>query len=103
MFAALVVRGGTESPRRRRFEFKAIDETVEGKVEVEARLFAVGDHIEPGFQLVAHSDGDRVIDELGAIRFAELIKMLTGKFQPAREWIAADDSRSQRAFFHFGC
>src|SRR5690606_965215 len=46
MLAALIVRGRAEAPRRRALELDPFEEAVEGKVEVEPRLLAVGDDIE---------------------------------------------------------
>jgi hypothetical protein len=46
--AALVVRGRAPPPGRRAFEVDAFEVAVEGEVEVEPRLLAIGHHVEPG-------------------------------------------------------
>jgi hypothetical protein len=100
VLAPLIVRRRTETPRRCRFQFDAFDEAVERKVEIEPRLLAVGDDIEVGVHLILDRDGDGVVDQLGAIRLAELRQMLAGEFEPTRERITANDSGAKRSFFH---
>ena len=62
VFAALVVGGRAEVAGGGALEFDALDETVEGEVEVKAGLFAVGDDVETGVELVAERGGHGVVD-----------------------------------------
>jgi len=99
VFAALIVGGRTEATRRRGFEFDAFDETIERQIEIEPRLFAVGDHVKAGVELVAHGDGDGVVDQFRAVCAAEAVEVLAGKFQPRRKRVAADDGSANGCSF----
>jgi hypothetical protein len=96
------MRRRTEAPRRGGFQIDAFNESVEREIEIQPRLLAIGDDIKPGVQLVLDGDADRVINHLAAIGFAELVEMLAGELQPAREGVAADDGGAKRVFFHGG-
>ena len=100
MFATLVVGRRAEPARRRTLKFDALEEAVKRQVEVEPRLFAVGDHVEPGGELIVHGGDDSIIDHLLAVGVAELLEVLAGELKPAGEGVAADDGRAQRLLFH---
>lgn len=100
VFAALVVRGRAEAAWRSGFEFDAFEESVEGKVEVQAGLLAVGDDVEAGVELIGDSDADGVIDEFGAVGFAELREVLDGELKPSGKRVTADDGGAERARIH---
>src|SRR5689334_3126304 len=100
MLAPLIVRRRTEPPRACRLQVNPLQKSIEGKVEVETRLFTVGDHIEPGLDLIANRNRYRVVDQFRPVRLAEFIEVRAGEFEPAREWVAADHCRSQRLLFH---
>ena len=42
-----------------------MDEAVKGKIEIQARLFAIGDHVQAGVDLISESDDDGVIGQFG--------------------------------------
>ncbi len=88
--AALIVRGRAEPAAGLVVELEPVEEGVEGQVEVEARLFAVGDDVEAGPKLVADGRPDGVAGRLLAVVGPELGEMLAGELEPAREGIAAD-------------
>ena len=92
---ALVVRGRAEQPRRRPL-LDPIDEAVEAEVEVEPRLLPVRDSVEPGGDLVVHRGDHGVLLELGQVVGGEIVEVVGGIFQPARERVAPDHRRSQR-------
>jgi len=75
---------------------------VEGEVEVEAGLFAVGDDVESGGELVADGDGGGVVLQLGDVVRTELVEVGAGKQKPSGKGIAADDGGSERAGVHGG-
>src|SRR5262245_20006822 len=89
--SSLVMRGRTEPARRRAFAFQAIQVRVKGKVEIEARLFAVGDDVEAGAYLIVECGNDGVLLQLSAVVGAEFIKIGAGEFQPAGQGITADN------------
>ena len=93
--AALVVGRRTEAPRRRALQLDAGEEAVERQVEVEARLLAVGDHVEPGSDLVVDRRDDGIVLQLGAVGRSELVEVVDGVQQPAGQRIAADHRRAQ--------
>ena len=95
MTRALVVRGRAEQPRRRPL-LDPIDEAVEAEVEVEPRLLPVRDGVEPGGDLVVHGGDHGVLLELGQVVGGEIVEVVGGIFQPARERVAPDHRRSQR-------
>ena len=100
VFATLVVGRRAEPARRRTLKFNALEEAVKRQVEVEPRLFAVGDHVEPGGVLVVHRCGHGIVDHLLAVGVAEFLEVLAGELKPAGERVAADDGRAQRLLFH---
>ena len=89
--AALIVGGWTEAAGGGGFEFEAIEEPVEGEIEIEPGLFAVGDDVKAGLKLIADGDADSVIDQFGAVGATELVEVLAGEFQPPGEGVTADD------------
>ncbi len=93
MAPPLVVSGRAEAATRFVVELEPVDERVEGEVEVEARLFPVGDHVEPCTELVADRSPDRIARRLLAVVRAELVEVRAGKLEPAWERIAPDDGR----------
>jgi hypothetical protein len=98
--SSLVMGGGAEATLGRGFELDAIEETVEGKVEIEAGLFAIGDDIEAGFELVMDGDGDGVVDGFIAIGVTELVEVKGGELEPAGQGIASDDGGAKWARLH---
>src|SRR5256885_1219968 len=100
MLPALIVGGRTKAAWRTRFQFDPFEKTVEGEIEVEPCLFAIGDYIHARGKLVVNGDCNRVLNELSSIVRAKFIEVIAGKLQPARKRIAADDGRSQRMIFH---
>ena len=95
--AALVVRRRPEAPRGRVLELDPFEVAVEREVEVEPRLLAVGDHVEPGGDLVVHGRDHGVLLQLGDVVRAELVEVRRRVLEPARERIAADDGRPDHA------
>lgn len=69
----------------------AFEIAVEGEIEIEARLFAIGDNVESGGNLIVDGGNDSVFLQFGAVGLAKLIKVRTGEFEPAGEWVTADD------------
>jgi hypothetical protein len=100
MFAALIVGGWAESPRRRGFEFNSLQKSVEGEVEIEAGLLAIRDDIEPGIQLIVQGRDHGVIDHLLAVGFTELVEMSAGELKPSWERITANDRRAEWLWLH---
>jgi hypothetical protein len=103
VFSALVMRGRTKSARRSIFEFNALKIAVEGEIEIEARLFAIGDDIEAGSHLVMDGGDDGVFLKFGAIGFADLVEVRAGEFEPTGERVTADDRGPKRKLFHKRC
>src|SRR5512132_970436 len=100
MASPLVVSGRAEAATRFVVELEPVDERVEGEVEVETGLFPVGDHVEPGPELVADRGPDRVARCLLTVVGAELVQMRSGELEPAGERIAPDDGRANGAVRH---
>src|SRR5687768_18526161 len=101
MAPALVVRRGAEVATRLTLEFEAVQERVEREIEVEARLFPIGDHVEPGAELIPDRRPDRVASRLLAVIRAELVEVRSRQLQPAGKRVAADDSRPDRLVRHY--
>ena len=99
MAAALVVRRRPVAPGRCRLEVDALDIAVERQIEVEASLLAIGDHVEPGAQLVAERGDDRVVLYLGDVVGTKRIQMCRGMLEPAREGIGTNNGRAQGLLF----
>jgi hypothetical protein len=76
--------------------------SVKRQIEIQPRLFAVGDDVQSGRRLIVNGREDGVFLQLRAIGLAELIEMLAGEFQPAGKRVTANDCGSQRLFFHNG-
>ena len=86
MLAALVVRGRAEPPRRRGFEFDALEVSVERKIEIEPRLLAVGDHVQPGRDLIVHGRDHRVVlDFARRRRWPNSFEVLRRRIRASRE------------------
>lgn len=100
VLAPLVVCWRSPPAGRRVFQGQALEVAIERQVEIQPRLFAVGDDIQAGSQLILDSGGNRIILQFPQVVRAELVEMLTGKFQPAGERVTADDGRSQRLHTH---
>ena len=83
VLAALIVRRRAEAARRRRLQFNPLEEAVERQIKIQPRLFAIGDDVEAGRDLVMNGRDDRVIFQLLAVGFTELVEVLTGKLEPA--------------------
>jgi hypothetical protein len=95
VFSTLIVSGRSEASQRRTLEFDALKITVKGEIEVESSLLAVGDDIKTGRHLVVNGSDDCVFLKFRAVGFAELIEVVAGEFEPAGEWIAADDGGAE--------
>jgi hypothetical protein len=98
--AALVVRGRAKPAGWRRFKFDALQETVEGEVEIEPGLLAVRDDVETGFHLVVQGGDHGVINHFLAVGLTELVEVTAGELEPARERVAADHGRAQGLRLH---
>src|SRR5207244_752157 len=85
MLPALVVSRRPEPARRLAVALDSFEVAVEGEVEVEPGLLPVGDHVEPGRELVADSAGDCVLDELGEVVETEVAEVLARVLEPAGE------------------
>ena len=94
VFSPLVVRRRPEAARRSRTASNAFQSSVEREIEVIARLFAVGNHVQPGRHLVVYRHDDRVIPQFFDIGVAELLQVRRSKLQPSGKGIAAHHSRS---------
>ena len=81
---ALVVRGRPEQPRRRAL-LDPFEAAVEAEVEVEPRLLAVRDGVEPGGDLVVHGRDHGVLLELGHVVGSEIVEVVGCVLEPARE------------------
>src|SRR5438876_11429361 len=95
MFAALVVSRRTEKAARPRFQRNAAQKSIERQVEIEPGLLAIGDHIEPGGNLVVHRGADGVVQRFGQVVFAELLHVQRDELEPAWKRVAADDRCAQ--------
>ena len=82
MFAALIVRRRAEAAWRRAFELQAFKESVERKIEIEARLFAIRDYVEAGGDLIVNRRDDGVLLHLRDIRGPELAEMRACELEP---------------------
>ena len=100
MPAALVVRWRTEAAQRRGFQFDPFEKAVERQIEIEPRLFAVGNDVKPCFELVVNCDQDGVFDQFLAVGFAELVQVPAGEFEPTGKRVAADHCRSEGRVRH---
>src|SRR5439155_24444630 len=79
MPSALVVGRRTEPPTRLALELEPFEERVERQVEVVPGLFAVGDHVEAGSQLVVDGHRDGIPPELREVVLAQLIAVKAGE------------------------
>src|SRR5262249_47313049 len=99
VFTALIVRGRPETARQSLFQSDSFQKTEERQVKIERRLLAISDHVKTGGDLVVNRRNHRVFLQFSAIRFAELIQMLAGEFEPTWERVAADNSGSEWELF----
>src|SRR5438445_6363227 len=74
---------------------------VEREVEVETRLFSVGDDVQTRGSLVVDGGQDSVVLQFSAVSLAELLQMRTGQLQPARKGVTADDGSPEGVLFHY--
>ena len=100
VFSALVVGGRAEAPRRGGFEFDALDVAIEREVEIEAGLFAIGDDIEAGGELVVERGDDGIVLDLGAVGGTEAVEVGGGEFEPRGKRVAADDGGAEWIGLH---
>src|SRR4051812_5808725 len=100
MFSALVMRRRPEPAGGSAFEFDPFKETVERKIEIKARLFAVGDDVQTCSELITNRSRDGVVDQFGAVLGTELVEVRGCEFEPGRERVAADDCGAKWLRFH---
>ena len=100
MPAALVVCRRAETPGRCLLDLDAVEVAVEREVEVEARLLAVGDHVEARGDLVVHGADNCVLGQLVEIVAAELVEMGGCELEPPRQRVAPDHRRPERSLGH---
>ncbi len=100
VLTALIVRGRAEAPRGALLGVDALEVAIEGEIEIEARLLAIGDDVEAGRGLIVNGGEDGVVLEFGDVVGAEFVEMAGGKLEPCREGIAADDGGAQGARLH---
>src|SRR5205809_118450 len=100
MSAALVMGGRSKATWWRGLELESFEKSIKREIEIEPRLLAIGDDVKSGLHLVVNRDGDRVVDEFFAVRFAKLVEILAGKLQPAGKRITADDCGSEEGGRH---
>jgi hypothetical protein len=79
VLASLVVRWWTESSRRRWLQREPIEIAIKREIEIQSRLLAIGNDIQPGGNLVVNCGNDRILLKFVTIGIAKLIEMLTGK------------------------
>jgi hypothetical protein len=80
MFSTLIMGGWTPQARGPLLAREPIQIAVEGEIEVEPRLLAVGDDIEASRHLVVDCADDGVVHQLCNVGAAELVQVLRGKF-----------------------
>src|SRR5919198_6352747 len=96
MVRSLIVGRRAEAPADARLELDALQERVEGEVEVGPRLLAVRDDVEPRTNLILNCGRDRISSQLREVVLAQLVAVLVGELGPPRQRIAADDGRQNR-------
>ena len=65
----------SEPARRRTLQLDAGEEAVEGKVEVQAGLLTVGDHVQAGGDLIVDRGDDSIVLQLAAVVRSELVEV----------------------------
>ena len=100
VFAALVVCGRAKFTGFGFVGFNPPEVTVKGKVEVEAGLFAIGNHVQTCSDLIVYRSNDGVFDHFFNVYRAKFFQMVGCKFQPAREWITAHYIGANRYRLH---
>src|SRR5688572_13784720 len=95
MLATLVVSRRTESTRGRRLHRNPLQISIEGQVEVEPRLFTIGNHIQSGTDLIVNRRDDGVVLQFFQIIRTKTIQMLAGELQPPGKRVTSDHGRSQ--------
>src|SRR5882724_6537794 len=96
----LIMRRRPKPPRRSLLQLDSIDVAVERQIEIQSRLLAVRDHIQPGSDLIVHGRDHRIFLKLSKVCGAKLIQVARGKLEPSGKWITADNGSSQRTVFH---
>ena len=94
VFAALIVAGRPEPALRRGLRRNARQKAVERQIEIEPRLLAVSDDGQSSSELIAHRHSHRIVQHLGKVVGSEGVEMLRGMFEPRRQRITSDHSRS---------
>jgi hypothetical protein len=89
-----------EPPGRMTLQINPLEVAIERQVEVQPRLLAVRDNVQPRRHLVVHRGDDRIVLRLDNVVRPELVEVPTGEFQPARKRVTADDGGAERAIFH---
>jgi len=79
----------------------AFDVAIKTEVEIEAGLFAVGDDVQPGVDLVVDGGDDGVFDDFIEVGGAEFVEVLRSKFQPGGEGVGADDGGAEHKILFF--
>src|SRR5205823_13370845 len=69
-YTTLFRSGRAEAARRRGFQFDPFEKAVERQIEIEPRLFAVGNDVKSCFELVVNGDQDSVFNQFLAVGFA---------------------------------
>ena len=75
VLATLVVRRRAKAARAGGLQRDALDEAVEGQVEIKTRLLAIGDDIQPGRDLVLDGHLGGVVLHFTYVRTAKLSQM----------------------------
>src|SRR4051794_2056201 len=97
MLPTLVVSRWPPPTRRLAFQLDPFEVAVEGQIEIQPRLFPVGDYIEAGGELVVDCTDYRIVLELGQIVRPKLLEILDGLLEPRRERVRANHSSPKGA------
>ena len=100
VLAALVVGGRAKLPRRRRLQLEALDVTVERQIEIEPRLLAIRDDVEPRLDLIVHRRDHGIVLDLAHIGATKDFEVLAGELEPAGKRVAPDDGAAKGTRFH---
>ena len=100
MPSPLIVRRRPKPAPRLRAALDAFQKSVERQIEIQSRLLAIGDHIQTGIDLIVNCRRDCIVLCLRDIVWTQFIQVLGRELKPARERIASDNRRPQRAFLH---
>ena len=80
MLAPLVVGRGTVAARPGVFTGDAVDIAIKRQIKIEARLFAVANHIESGIGLVIDGGNHGIALHFGDVVTPKIFQMLGGVF-----------------------